>query len=277
MPPMTSTTRSTSSRATRPSASVVNRSSGDRQVAGAAEPADGDADQLQRRADARLEVLGGAVQQPDDLGADGAAAEQGDAHQTTFTGSCWLAGAAGAAAARRGGGPAPARPARGRRRRPAAPGPRRRTTAAATAPARASTASPAHSSTPTSAATNSACSRLGAHSTSRRSRSSSVSRRTSSRAARRARRRPAGGRRGCSCWPSSGGTRRTPGRRRGRPGARSPGSGTSCTTMSPLSQCFPHIVTFSRLRGGRRGWRARRCSARRTARCGCCRSCRRRR
>ena len=48
-------------------------------VARQAEPAYGDAGQLDRGADARREVAGLLVQQPGDLGADDAAAEQGDA------------------------------------------------------------------------------------------------------------------------------------------------------------------------------------------------------
>ena len=76
MPPITSTTRSTSSRATRPAASVVSSSVGHVDVARRVEPAYGDPDQLDRRADPRGEVAGLLVQQPHDLRADRAAAEQ---------------------------------------------------------------------------------------------------------------------------------------------------------------------------------------------------------
>ena len=65
------------SRATSASASVVNRCSGRSTSRGDAEAAYGDAGQLDGRADARGEVAGLLVQQPGDLGADDAAAEQG--------------------------------------------------------------------------------------------------------------------------------------------------------------------------------------------------------
>ena len=68
MPPTTSTTTSTSSRLTRPSASVVNRPRSTAQVP-VAEPADRDAGQLQRRADPGGQVVGLLVQQPDHLAA----------------------------------------------------------------------------------------------------------------------------------------------------------------------------------------------------------------
>ena len=77
MPPITSITRSTSSRATSASASVVN-SAGSMPGRCRFEPADRDPDQLQRPADPGPQVVGLPDDQPGHLGADGAAAEQGD-------------------------------------------------------------------------------------------------------------------------------------------------------------------------------------------------------
>ena len=69
MPPMTSTTMSTSGRATSASTSVVSSVavSSARRSSGAL---DADPDELERRADARGEVVGLALQQPDHLAAD---------------------------------------------------------------------------------------------------------------------------------------------------------------------------------------------------------------
>ena len=59
----------------------------DGQVAVPLRAADGDADQLERRADPGGEVVGLLVQQPDDLGADDAAAEQGNPDRLGQVGS----------------------------------------------------------------------------------------------------------------------------------------------------------------------------------------------
>ena len=94
---------------------------------------------------------------------------------------------------------------------------------------------------------------------------------------RRARRPPAAAAHGCSCWPSTGGRRRSPAPRPGRPGARSAGIGTSwTTTIAALAVLADHRhhVRGASLRSARP---EPPCSARRTARGGCCRSCRRRR
>ena len=77
MPPMTSTTMSTSSRATSASASVV--SDGRVDVGVPAGTAHGDAGELQRRPYALREFAGLLVQQAGDLRPDDAAAEQPDA------------------------------------------------------------------------------------------------------------------------------------------------------------------------------------------------------
>ncbi len=76
MPPMTSMTRSTSSRATRPAASEVKQLARDVDLALQLGAAHRDADELEGHPDARGEVVVLLAQQPDDLAADGAAPEQ---------------------------------------------------------------------------------------------------------------------------------------------------------------------------------------------------------
>ena len=74
MPPITSTTRSTSSRST--SDVGVGGQQVGRHVGVPVGPAHRDADQLERNADPGGEIVGLLVQQPDDLRADDPAAEQ---------------------------------------------------------------------------------------------------------------------------------------------------------------------------------------------------------
>ena len=75
MPPITSTTTSTSSRVTRPDASVVSSVA---EIGVLVRAAHSDPDQLDGRPGARGELAGLVAQQPHDLAADGAAAQQRD-------------------------------------------------------------------------------------------------------------------------------------------------------------------------------------------------------
>ena len=110
MPPITSTTTSTSSRATRPAASVVSSPVGHLDLARRVEPAYGDADQLDRRADPGLEVAGLLLQEADHLRADRAAAEHGHLHTHSLAHPC--PSPTGRPQSRVAGAPAPFRPAR---------------------------------------------------------------------------------------------------------------------------------------------------------------------
>ena len=78
MPPITSMTTSTSSRATSAGRVGGQQPVGHVDLAGRVEAAYGDADQLDRRADPGREVTGLLLEQADHLGADRPAAEDGD-------------------------------------------------------------------------------------------------------------------------------------------------------------------------------------------------------
>ena len=79
MPPITSTTRSTSSRATRPGGVGGQQLGGHVDLALRVRPAYGDADELDRDADPGGQVVGLLAQQPDHLAAHRAAARAGPA------------------------------------------------------------------------------------------------------------------------------------------------------------------------------------------------------
>ena len=82
MPPITSTTTSTSSRVTSADASVVSRSP---EVGVPVRPAHGDADQLDRRSSPGGELVGLLPEQPHDLPADRAATQQRDPDRSVGT------------------------------------------------------------------------------------------------------------------------------------------------------------------------------------------------
>ena len=78
MPPMTSTTMSMSSRATRVGGVGGEQGGIEIDIAFAVNPADRDTGKLERDADPGREIVGLLGEQPGHLGADNTTAEQGD-------------------------------------------------------------------------------------------------------------------------------------------------------------------------------------------------------
>ena len=202
MPPITSTTTSTSVAVTSASASVVNSSAGTSTSRCSLGPADGDADQLDGRADARREVVGLLVQQPRRPGCRRPAAEQRQL--------------SGRADARHHGSPFD--------RRPSALHLRHRAASHDTCPVRSRDVRRVLGA---SADVGGEQVVLGLPAQDER------------RDRRRAPRPPGGAARGCSCWPSTGSRHRCPARRAGRRARRRRAANSSLTTMSPASQCLP--------------------------------------
>ena len=188
-----------SSRATRASASVVNRSSGRSTSRGMPRRRTATPASSTRRADAGGEVVGLLVQQPGDLGADDAAAQQGHLHGLVVGSAHSSRTILAPGSGRRVSPVSAARLGR-------ACGPDSRWRSAEVGGQQVVQRLPAYDD-PGLAVLD------------------------------RDHRRPAG--RGCSCWPSSGSRRRCPGTATRSPGATSPGRNSSLTTMSPASQCLP--------------------------------------